>query len=176
VRALLLLVVGLLAGCVGPLRSPFQSTPTVNPDSPYRLSREEFLLQTKACLETRGYTVEVDLEESSLDFTLGNDQRQADAQAALQDCQREIDPARLEPPPPLSAEQLREWYQFVLNEVECLQIAGYELADVPPEQVFVDTEAAWDPYQALIDTGNAAPPDVISSCQQVEGRPAFLDW
>jgi len=159
-----------VAGSLGPFA-------TVDPASPYRTTRDEFMIRTKACIEAKGFPVTMDLADSSFLFNLGSDERAQQAKLALRECREEVDPARLQPPPPLSTEQLRQMYQYRLRQSDCLGEAGYDVPAAPPEQVYVDTEGYWDPFQALLDAGTPASQADTMRCQQLrDGRPAFMDW
>ncbi len=134
------------------------------------------MLRTKACLEDAGFTVELDPEDNSLLFTFGDQREQERATAAVRECQAAIDPARLEPVSPRSEEQLRAWYVYVVAQVDCLLAAGYPVPSPPPEAVFVDSQGDWDPYFELIQAGAPASQADYRKCEQVDGRPGFLDW
>jgi len=175
-----------VAGCTGsppaqPSASPVAESvgpfATVDPESPYRTTRDEFMIRTKACIEAKGFPVTMDLAEASFRFNLGSDERAQQAKVALRECQQEVDPSRFQPPPPLSAEQLSQLYRYRLRQGDCLREAGYDVPAAPPEQVYVDTEGNWDPFQALLDAGTPASQVDTMRCQQLrEGRPAFMDW
>jgi len=171
----------LMVGCVSPsaeLNASTDPTPegTLDPDSPYRTTLEEFMLRTKACLEDRGLSVEVNSEDNSLLFNFGSQREQELAMTAVPECQAEIDPARLEPVPPRSAEQLGAWYAYVKAQVDCLADAGYPVPSPPPEAVFIDSQGDWDPYYELVQAGAPPSRDDRRKCEQVPGRPPFLDW
>lgn len=164
--ALLVCVVLFLATCTA---AP-PSTP--KPSSPYRLTGEEFLVALAACMQDKGYNARVD--EGGLLI-----EREHDGEAVAPDiraCKGSIDPARLEPPPPLTASQLEAMYRYVVAQTECMRAAGYPVSDPPPLQVYVDSDQAFDPYSDLrlrgIDFSHA---DLLR-CQDVEERPDFLDW
>lgn len=154
------------------------SIPTASrdPDSPYLTTQEAFLLATAACVEDKGYPVEVDLRQAGFKFNLGDDARVPAAREALNACMRDIDPRRLEPPPKLTREQLVAWYQYKLRIVECLTAAGQVVPEPPPEAVFVDSEGEWDPFGSIVDSGQPLSPDLQAKCEQVDGAPAFLNW
>lgn len=178
-----LLLVWLLVGCTGP-PPPTSDQPlpsggpsaTVDPDSPFQTTLEQFMLLTKACVEDKGYSVEVDPEDWSLLFSFGSEREQQGAIEAVHECQAQIDPARLNPLPPPSPEQLRAWYAYVVAQAQCLVAAGYPVPSPPPEQVFLDTEGEWDPYFELEQAGSPASREDKRACDDVPGRPAFLDW
>ncbi len=87
-----------------------------------------------------------------------------------------IDPLRLAPPPKLTEAQLIAWYAYRVREAQCLRDAGYAVGDAPPQRVFIDTNGEWDPFAVLADAGTPAPQDAESTCEGVDGRPAFLGW
>ncbi len=114
--------------------SPSQDFPTGTPHatldlgSPYKTTLEDFMLQTKAFLEDQGYEVTLDPDNYwSLVFTFGDPQQQQDVQGAVHDCEKNIDPARLEAVPERTTEQLRALYAYVGAEAACLTDLGYEL-------------------------------------------------
>ncbi len=147
---------------------------TLDPDSPYRTTPQEYALQLRACLEDKGFSVEVDPYDFHLQFQLGSDSRTAELQATVTECRAGLDPSRNDPPPPLTEEQLRALYRYRLAQADCLVAAGYPTAPAPPEQVFVDTGGQWDARVGLEDA--AIPQGVSRGCEQIQGRPNFLDW
>lgn len=167
-----------VAGCGRPPSPPALSTPAgiLDPDSPYRTTQEEFLLRTKACVEEKGFPVELDLRQAGFKFSLGDDSRAAASRDALRTCIESIDPARLLPPPKLTETQLTAWYEYRVRQAACVRESGLSLPDPPPLQVFIDTNGEWDPYGVLVGAGNPAPRDVEVTCEAVESRPAFLGW
>lgn len=174
-------ILTMASGCAA--QSPSASAPdpigpgaSRDPDSPYETTIEEFFLQTKTCVEEQGFPVTIDIEERSFSFDLGTDARARQAREALRECQQEIDPRRLEPPAPLTDEQFASWYDYVLSQTACLRDAGYPVGDPPPEQVFIDSEAEWDPYEELALRGAPPSQEDLERCRAVEERPAFLDW
>lgn len=157
--------------------SPRAPSATLDPESPYRTTREEFLLRAKACVEDKGFPVTLDLADAGFKFSLGTNERARQANAALRECMIDIDPLRLGAPPPIPADQLRAWYEYRLRQADCLRDAGYPPPETPPEQVFVDTAGSWDPFQALLDAGMSPSQDDMARCQQlIDGRPGFLNW
>jgi hypothetical protein len=180
IRRLALLAVLVASGCGSTGDVPGSGAgvpgPTLDPDSPYQTTVEDFFLRTKACVEEAGYPVEMDIEEQSFEFSLGSDELARQADVELKRCMREIDPRRLLPPPPLTADQLGSWYTYLKAQVACLSDAGYPVGSPPPEQVFIDSEGDWDPYQDMIEAGITVRPEHVQQCQQVDERPAFFDW
>jgi hypothetical protein len=178
----ILIVVGLLmAGCTASPSTDDANaanlpSASVDPDSPYATTFEEFMLRTKACVEDKGFSVDLDPNDYSLLFTFGDQREQELVMAAVRECQAAIDPARLEPIPPRSVEQLRAWYTYVVAQVDCLAAKGYSVPSPPPEAVFIDSQGGWDPYYELLQAGTPATPADRRVCEQVDGRPAFLDW
>lgn len=173
------LVLGLLlAGCAGtPVPDsvdPSVPAQSLDPDSPYRTTLQEFWIQMKACVEDKGQTVEVDPYDQSLVFTFGDQRGSELAMAAVSECKAAIDPSRGEPAPPPTDEQLRSLYSYYIAQVDCLIAAGYPASSPPPEQIFIDSEGGWSPYTGIEDV--EIPRTVMRGCEQVEGRPAFLDW
>ena len=181
---LVVLGVALLLTACGSNAAPAASTPTVNPgiaqrtldpDSPYQTTAEEYGLQLKACLTDKGFNVELDPYDFSLRFKLGTDGSTEDLQATVTSCRTGLDPSRLKPPPPISEEQLRELYRYRVAQANCLIAAGYPASSAPPEQVFVDGGGQWDPRMGPKEPLDI-PEGVTRSCEQIDGRPNFLDW
>lgn len=156
--------------------APSERLATRDPDSPYRTTRDQFLLATKACLEDRGFSVDLDMAQGGFKFSLGDDSRAADAKSALKGCVAQVDPRRAEPPPRLSRDQLIAWYAYKRRIADCLAGAGVAIPDPPPEAVFIDTNGAWDPFGSVLDAGGVVAPGLQTRCQHVEGAPAFLGW
>lgn len=118
----------------------------------------------------------LDLGEASLLFSGGGEGDARAANAALRECIASVDPARLQPPPALTSEQLQAWYAYRIGQVDCLRGAGYSVPEAPPEQVFIDTAGAWDPFEALFQAGVKANQADVALCQQLNGKPGFLTW
>lgn len=164
-----------LAACAAPAAT-VSPAPSRDLTSPYGTTQEEFLLQARACVEARGYSMTLDLAEAKFSFVGGSDADFRAASAALHDCVASIDPARLRPPPALTAEQLEAWYIYRLKQAKCLESAGYAVPEAPPQQVFEDTAGEWDPFDALLHTGVTPAQSDVSHCQHLAGQPEFLDW
>lgn len=166
--ALALLV---LAACSNPIST---TTPGPTPLA-YRHTLDEFNILMRACLEDRGFAVTI-RADGGMDFgELGSRERLEQARASVKDCTGKIDPARLEEPPPLSRDQLREMYEYVLAQLNCLEAAGYPAGDPPPIDVFIDSDGAWDPYGDLIERGFSPATEDVISCQNVAAKPDFVD-
>jgi hypothetical protein len=118
----------------------------------------------------------LDVAEAKFSFSGGGATDAGGASAALHDCIASIDPARLQPPPALTREQLDAWYAFRLRQAECLRSAGYAVPDPPPQQVFDDTDGEWDPFDALLGTGVTPAESDAGRCQHLAGQPEFLSW
>lgn len=149
--------------------SPLESVPA------YQLSRDEFLLQMKGCLEDHGFSVTL-TEDGGMSFgELGSRERLDEAVAARNACAEALDPERLNPPPPLTEPQLAALYDYVVAENGCLRELGYAVGEPPPEQVFVDTTGAWDPFSYLAEQGTPPTTEDVIRCRAVPDRPSFLD-
>ena len=183
IRPVVLGVALVLAACSP---NPVPSTPspagdapkpghTLDPDSPYKTTAEEYALQLKACLVDKGFSVEIDPYDQHLTFKLGNEASQNDLQPAVTACRAGLDPSRNEPPPPLSEDQLRALYRFRVAQGQCMTDAGYPTGAAPPEQVFVDAGGQWDPRMGPTEPLDI-PQSVTRACEQIPGRPYFLDW
>lgn len=147
---------------------------TLDPDSPYQTTPEEFALQLKACLADQGFKVEIDPYDFHLSGNVGSEDRVKALSAAVPACRISIDPSRNDPPPPLTEDQLHALYRYNVAQADCLLAAGFPASSTPPEQVFVDGGGQWDARMGLEDAD--IPQTVIRACEQLEGRPSFLDW
>ncbi len=148
---------------------------TLDPDSPFNTTPEQYAIGLKACLEERGFDVDVDPYDWHLTFNLAGPQS-GEMPAALAACRNEIDPSRdpARPLPTQSAAQLRALYAYYVDELECLRAAGYHGVDAPPEQVFVDQSGlSWNPRGSGEED---IPTSVVRSCERLPSRPNFLDW
>lgn len=145
---------------------------TLDPDSPYETTPEEYAIELKGCLADRGFDVEVDPYDFHLSGNVGSEGRFKELQTVVGECRDGIDPSRNNPPPPLSEDQLRALYLYYVAQADCLMAAGYPAASAPPEQVFVDSGGQWGPRSGDVDI----PQTVTRACEEVEGRPNFLDW
>lgn len=139
----------------------------------YRQSRSEFVLAWAACLQEKGYRARVDDQGSGVMIDGATDPAKASADSRA--CIEAVDPARLQPPPPLTSDQLRELYRYVVAQTECMRQAGYPVSEPPPFQVYVDSDRAFDPYSDLRARGMDFDEGDRLRCQAVEERPRFLD-
>ncbi len=129
---------------------------------PTARSRREVLLAVALCLQGKGCPARVTDE--------GGIRIEGDF-----DPSKLRDPARLQPPPPLTADQLRELYRYVVAQTECMRQAGYPVSDPPPFQVWVDSDRAFDPYSDLRARGIDFDHADLLRCQALPERPKFLD-
>lgn len=143
------------------------------PVPPYRQTLEEFNLSVLSCIQDKGYMAR--LGEEGAFMIDGVTDAQA-VSADLRACKEAIDPARLEPPPPLTATQLEQMYRYLIAQVACMRDAGYPASDPPPFQVYVDTDRAFDPYGDLRQRGVEFSHADLIRCQHVDERPDFLDF
>jgi len=152
---------------VGPPTASMQPEPT----SPYRHSRQEFLLLVGQCVRDEGFdSVRVDVRESKIDFTDRNDVRLGGPEA-VRTCIVRVDPARHEPPPPHSERQLVALYNFMVAQARCLEALGHRVDTPPSLEAFLAEGATWEPH-----SGTSAPVDDRTGCAYIPERPAFLDW
>jgi hypothetical protein len=164
----------LLSACAS---TPSAATPSSaaarTPVPPYRQTRDEFDLGVVACLQSKGYNAHL-TDDGGIAVDNATDPQAAQADDLA--CRESLDPARQQPPPPLTASQWQEMYQYLIAQVACMRDAGYQVSDPPPFQVYVDTDRAFDPYgdvrQRGVDFSHA---DLIR-CQHVDERPDFLDY
>ena len=141
------------------------------PTSPYRHSRQEFLMLVGDCVRDEGFpSVRVDVRESKIDFADPSDVR-AGGPDAVRACVVRVDPARHEPPPPRSERQLLELYDFRVAQARCLVARGYYVEDPPSLDEFLADDAEWEP-----NASTSAPTDVRTQCDYVPQRPDFFDW
>lgn len=155
---------------------PIAPGTSLDPDSPYRTTRDAFLLATKACVEDLGFSVELDVRQGGFRFDLGDETRTAEADQALRECVGQVDSRRLQPPPRLTREDLVAWYAYKVRIASCLTAGGAVVPDPPPKSVFIDTNGEWDPFAAAAGAGRSVPADLQSGCEQVDGAPGFLGW
>lgn len=178
-----LLAAALLAGgCASPFagagsRAPTSPVATRDPSSPYATTRAEFFLAMKVCMEERGFLVTVDVAYGAIYTHETTDQRAREATAALNECGASIDSRRQQPPPKATEAELRLWYGYVLAQLRCLQAAGYTTPEAPPEQVFIDSGGYWDPTAKTQEaSGRTVSINDQRRCEQIQERPAFMDW
>lgn len=151
------------------------ATGTLDPDSPYRTTPEQYAIALKACLQEKGFDVDVDPYDWHLTFQVGP-QQGAELPIELAECRNRIDPLRdpARAPPSQSPDQLKALYAYYVAELACLRAAGYQGVEAPPEQVFVDQGGtSWEPRG---DGHENIPLSVVHTCEQIPGRPNFLDW
>lgn len=148
-----------------------------DPHSPYKTTRAEYFLAVKACLQDLGYAVEIDIADGAIYTNEATDDLTRAAAAATLECEKGIDPKRLEPPPRPGPDELHAWYIYVVAQVRCYRDAGYPAPDPPPEQVFIDQGGYWEPAGKTVElTGKAVSPADARRCQQIPEKPAFFDW
>lgn len=162
-----------LIGCGVAVDQRTGPSPTGRPD--FGQSRDEFLLLVRECIEDHGFAVTLGPDGGFNFAELSSREQLDEARGVSRACVEEVDPARLDPLPPLSGAQLIEMHDYALAQAECLREAGYPVGPAPPLQVYVDTEGAWDPYVDLAERG--MPPDAedVVACQDIEEQPKFLE-
>ncbi len=162
----------LVAGCATAPASPLS---TRDPDSPYALSRQDYLVRVKGCLADRGFVVTIDVAEGSIQFD-GSSPAQAEFNVALDACMLAMDPTRVEAIPSPHPEQFHAWYLYLVDKAACLKAAGVQPAEVPPETVFIESGGAWDPLNDIYQSGGSISEGIRTRCERLPSRPAFLDW
>lgn len=147
------------------------------PSNPYKTTREEFFLGVKACLEDKGFAVDLDIPEGGITTHETTDEGARNSAVAIHECEIAMDPRRLLPPPRPSDEQMQAWYGYAVAQLACLRAAGYATPDPPPEQVFIDSGGDWDPTKATMDFGGTTVKfEDQRRCEQIKERPDFFDW
>ncbi len=172
-RTAVLVLAGLLVAVACDANKGSDGAGQPSPRSTYRQSRSEFVLAWAACLQEKGYQARVDDQGSGVMIDGVTDYAKASADSRA--CVEAVDPARLQPPPPLTADQLRELYRYVVAQTECMRQAGYPVSDPPPFQVWVDSDRAFDPYSDLRARGIDFDHADLLRCQALPERPKFLD-
>lgn len=152
-----------------------RSTPAPAERSEFRQPRDEFLLLVRECIEDHGFEVTLGPDGGFNFAELGSRDRLDEARRLSQTCIEQVDPARIEPPPPLTEAQLAEMYEYAIAQAECMREAGYPVGPPPPVQVYVDTEGAWDPYVDLAERGMPPAVEDVVACQNIEEQPEFLE-
>lgn len=170
------IAVMVLAGCGQQTPTP-SASPSPEPTSPYRQPKTQFLTMLAECMTAGGWVAVFDPATEAINVEgITSPGDQGAVEAVREDCARRIDPLRVDPPPELTDGQWRQRYTYLLAQVECLRELGH---DVPPPPDFASwrqSDAAWDPYGTLIERGRPAPNYHVLTCQNVEERPAFIDW
>jgi hypothetical protein len=91
-------------------------------------------------------------------------------------CTLQIDPRRLQPPPPKTRTQLEAMYRYVIAQTECMRQAGYPVSNPPPLDAYIDAGAVHDLYGDLVRRGIDFTHEELLECQHVSERPEFFDW
>lgn len=175
-RAALILCALVVWGCGASAGSPGASTPippsaSKDPNSPFALSFEDYQLSMKACAAERG--LEVTIEDDGSLSAVGDAGRVHDLMDA---CELAVDPGRAKGFK-ATHDQMRALYSYRVALAACLESSGYPAVTVPPEQVFVDSEGAWDPVGDLAGLGRYVTPSDLTRCgENTPGRPAWIDW
>jgi hypothetical protein len=100
-----------------------------------------------ACLEEYGWDAEASVD-GGLDYNVPEDQREA-IEADVERCREET--GYNLPDRPFSEEEAVEIYAMYLESAECVEALGYEVAEPPSEEAWVEhflagTPPGWDPY------------------------------
>lgn len=173
-------IVGLLLATVAGCGSQVipTSTPSTQPEptSPYLQPKMRFMVLLAQCMTAEGLPTTFDpvTEALSPEGVETAEDRTA-AREMTKDCTRRIDPQRLEPPDPTEP-QWREMHAYLLAQVECLRDLGHSVPNAPGFGSWRGDEAAWDPYNILIEQNQPAPIYHVQTCQNVDEKPAFFDW
>ena len=171
VLVLAIAVGGLIASLVDRTPTNVGASPAPEPTSPFRHSRQQFLLLVGECVRDEGFaSVRVDVRESKIDFADRADVL-AGGRDAVRACVVEVDPARHEPPPPRSDRQLMALYEFRIAQARCLDALGFYVQDPPTLKHFLLEGAEWEPASST-----SAPLDEQLKCEYIPQRPEFLDW
>lgn len=171
VLVLAVAVGGVIASLVDRAPANIGASPAPEPTSPYRHTRQQFLVLVGECVRGEGFaSVRIDVRESKIDFTDRADVL-AGGPDAIRACIVRVDPARHEPPPPRSERQLRELYEFRVAQARCLDALGYYVEDPPDLEQFLLEGAGWEPAPTT-----SAPLDEQLRCEYIPQRPEFLDW
>lgn len=118
---------------------------------------EEFLVWSKACIESSGFKVEIDNGGVLVEFGL----QVAAFREVLAECEDAAVAAGLvmERVPP-SAEELGAWYDAYMLSYECLVEHGYTVCEPPSRDVYTnDRDFTWSPFFLI---GN--PEEVEKDC------------
>lgn len=170
VLVLAVAVGGVIATLIDRTPTIVGASPVPEPTSPYRHSRQEFLVLVGECVRDEGFdSVRVDVRESKIDFADRADVL-AGGPDAVRVCTLRVDPARHDPPPARTERQLRELYEFRIAQAECLETLGYYVEDPPGWEQFL-LDRGWEPASST-----SAPLDEQLRCEYIPQRPGFLDW
>jgi hypothetical protein len=150
-----------VAGACG---SPPPEPPTVAPEmmdapgsevmptaSTFSGPLDEYLPRLADCLQDAGWDVTLD-DQNGLSVGVTAAQREA-FQAARDRCVASLG----EPPTPapLSEQQIRARYDYLVEARQCLLRLGYTISEPPSVEQFLDTyvssSAPWSPYNELAD-------------------------
>ena len=171
VLVLAVAVGGLIASLVDRAPTNIGASPAPEPTSPFRHSRQQFLLLVGECVRDEGFaSVRVDVRESKIDFADRSDVLTG-GRDAIRACVVRVDPARHEPPPPRTERQLMALYEFRVAQARCLDALGFYVQDPPTLEHFLLEGAEWEPASRT-----SAPLDQQLKCEYIPQRPGFLDW
>jgi hypothetical protein len=164
-------VFGLAAVLAACSVNPFNPEPT----SPYRQSLQDFMAALVGCMQEKGYSARlVDQGEGMQIYGATN---RLKAKADQEACTLQLDPRRLEPPPPRTRAQWEASYRYLIAQTECMREAGYPVSSPPPLDEYVASHgAAFDPYGDLVQRGIHFSHEDLLRCQHVRERPGFYDW
>ncbi|ANJ25424.1 hypothetical protein ATC03_00195 [Agromyces aureus] len=118
------------------------------------------------CLQERGWDAKAN-DDGSYDTQVLPDQAEP-YEADRQDCLKETGYAG--EPEPLSRAELADWYQELLVTAECARGLGYDIADAPSAQVFLDQveggelDGLWGPYPSNLSATDFA--ELEAACPQ----------
>lgn len=143
------------------------SSPDGETSQPLPSSQQEATQQYADCLESKGWSVEVQGESVNVN-EIPND-RTSEYAADSDACHAQV----LAWSDRLSSTQWQEWYSIATDSVACLESIGYTVDDVPSLQRFTDGGGRWSPYDELVVNGllRGSIEEVEQQCPQPEYWP-----
>lgn len=147
--AALVVLLALANSCDARVEQIVSPTPSASASTAmFEGPREEYLPRLADCLRGAGWNVQLDADGGMSLQSLTAEQRPAFI-AAKDACEQQI--GTLPPPEPLSEQQIRNQYAYLLEVRQCLQKLGYTISEPPTVDAFTDSWATgpWSPYDDL---------------------------
>lgn len=110
-------------------------------------SQADAVSQNAACLRDLGWT-DFELESDGVVFN-GQVEQLDPWLEAVQTCSEEVGMPRQRA---LTDEEYEQAFAAQSSVLACLRVLGYDLPDAPSFQTYVDSKAAWSPYNELDQT------------------------
>ncbi len=129
----------------------------------FEVDPTEIVALQARCLQDQGFPVRLDPSGSGFDFTAVPPEQNQLAFAASIACKEGL---HLPAPTPPNTDQRREQLAYLTLVGECLREHGFDVADPPSLDEFIELDGAWSPYGSLPPLDPAAFEELDRACPQ----------